>query len=95
MHTVPPNADNRVLVTGANGYIAMWIIQILLDQGYSVRGAIRSEEKGRHAKEYFAKYGDRVDWAIVPDITKACSGTLYTVHSNTDFGSRKAHSTKP
>ncbi|KAH9487447.1 Putative uncharacterized oxidoreductase [Psilocybe cubensis] len=70
MPTVPANSGARVLVTGANGYIAMWVIRTLLEQGYRVRGAVRSEEKGKHLKEYFSKYGDKVEWTIVPDITK-------------------------
>ncbi|KAF5349631.1 hypothetical protein D9756_001986 [Leucocoprinus leucothites] len=36
---------NKVLVAGANGYIAMWVIRYLLEQGYSVRGTVRDELK--------------------------------------------------
>lgn len=72
MPTVSASSGARVLVTGANGYIAMWVIRTLLEQGYTVRGAVRSEEKGKHLKEYFSKYGDKVEWVIVPDITKVC-----------------------
>ena len=34
-----------ILVTGASGYIASWIIKQLLDDGYSVHGTVRSLEK--------------------------------------------------
>ncbi|XP_074310563.1 phenylacetaldehyde reductase-like [Silene latifolia] len=32
----------KVCVTGANGYIASWIIKLLLDRGYIVHGTVRS-----------------------------------------------------
>ncbi len=36
--------DEWILVTGANGYIASHVIDILLDQGYNVRGTVRNEK---------------------------------------------------
>ncbi|TFK23744.1 D-lactaldehyde dehydrogenase [Coprinopsis marcescibilis] len=68
MPTATPNG--KVLVTGANGYIAVWVVRRLLEKGYSVRGTVRSEDKGRHLKEYFSTYGDKLEIVIVPDITK-------------------------
>jgi len=70
MHTVEPSASTKVLVSGANGYIAMWVVRTLLEQGYTVRGAVRSEEKGKRLREYFRPYGDKVEWVVVEDITK-------------------------
>ena len=35
-------SDELVLVTGASGYIAAHIIQQLLENGYKVRGTVRS-----------------------------------------------------
>ncbi|KAJ3517039.1 hypothetical protein NLJ89_g757 [Agrocybe chaxingu] len=72
MPTVSPSsiATPRVLVTGANGYIAMWMIRTLLEEGYTVRGAVRSDVKGRKLREYFGPYEDRVEWVVVEDITK-------------------------
>ncbi|KAF9482967.1 D-lactaldehyde dehydrogenase [Pholiota conissans] len=61
---------SKVLVTGANGFISMWVIKTLLEQGYLVRGAVRSAEKGKRLREYFAPYVDKVEWVIVEDITK-------------------------
>lgn len=73
MPSVLPSSDNRVLVTGSNGFIGMWVIRSLLEDGYSIRGAVRSEEKGEHLKNYFGRWGDRVDWSVVPDISKVRS----------------------
>ena len=64
--------QGKVLVTGANGFIAMWVVKHLLDQGYSVRGTVRSERKAKHVREVFSKYGDKFEVVIVEDITKVC-----------------------
>lgn len=71
MPTVEPGS--KILVSGANGYIAMWVIRKLLEQGYKVRGAVRSAEKGQRLREYFASFGDKFEWVIVEDIVKARS----------------------
>ncbi|KDR70013.1 hypothetical protein GALMADRAFT_901336 [Galerina marginata CBS 339.88] len=68
MPIVDPNESVKVLVTGANGFIGMWVVRTLLEQGYTVRGAVRSEEKGKRLREYFGSYSDRVEWTIVEDI---------------------------
>jgi nucleoside-diphosphate-sugar epimerase len=68
MPTVQPGS--KVLVTGANGYIAIWVVRTLLEQGYVVRGTVRSEAKGQHLKKSFEKYGDKFDAVVVEDITK-------------------------
>ncbi|CAA7267197.1 unnamed protein product [Cyclocybe aegerita] len=59
----------KVLVSGANGYIAMWTVKMLLERGYRVRGTVRSENKGRFLNDYFAKlgHGDAFEFAIVED----------------------------
>lgn len=63
-------STDKVLVTGANGYIALWIVKTLLERGNSVRGSVRSESKGRALLELFKSYGDRLEIIIVPDMTK-------------------------
>ena len=43
-----------VLVTGANGYVASWLVKKLLDEGMTVHAAVRNpenESKVRHLKE--------------------------------------------
>ena len=61
---------SKVLVSGANGFIATWVVRNLLEHGYSVRGTVRSSRKGEHLKKYFAGYGDKLEIVIVEDITK-------------------------
>jgi nucleoside-diphosphate-sugar epimerase len=57
-----------ILVTGASGFIATWIISTLLERGYKVRAAVRAEARGKHLLETFKEYGDKLDLHIVGDI---------------------------
>ena len=59
---------SKVLVTGANGFVAIYVVQRLLQEGYAVRGTVRSAAKGEHLKKVFAEYGDRFEIVIVEDI---------------------------
>ncbi|KIP01586.1 hypothetical protein PHLGIDRAFT_131196 [Phlebiopsis gigantea 11061_1 CR5-6] len=67
---MPAVTQGKVLVSGANGYIALWVVQSLLDHGFSVRGTVRSESKVAHLKETFKDHGDKLEVVVVPDITK-------------------------
>lgn len=67
---MPAVTFGKVLVTGANGYIAVWVVKNLLEQGFSVRGTVRSESKGTHLKEVFKSYGDKLEVVVVEDIAK-------------------------
>ncbi|KAF8798337.1 NAD(P)-binding protein [Phlegmacium glaucopus] len=63
---------SKVLVSGANGYIAMWVVRTLLERGYTVRGTARTEDKGKFMIDYFKSlgYGDKFEVVVVDDITK-------------------------
>ena len=73
-----PSPDKTILVTGANGYIAMWIVKVLLDKGFSVRGAVRSQKKAGILGDYFEgkTYEGRLKCIIIPDIQKVRIGLL-------------------
>ena len=58
------------MVTGANGYIAVWIVKSLLEGGFAVRGTVRSESKATYLRSYFKSFGDKLEVVVVPDITK-------------------------
>ncbi|KAI0056653.1 D-lactaldehyde dehydrogenase [Artomyces pyxidatus] len=64
----PVTSPARVLVTGANGFIAAWIVRTFLEAGYTVRGAVRSASKGEHLKSLFAAYGERFEVVAVGDM---------------------------
>ncbi|GMF55588.1 unnamed protein product [[Candida] boidinii] len=61
---------DKVLVTGATGFLATHVVDILLSKGYKVIGTARSEAKYEPLlKEFQAKYpqGD-LSFEIVQDI---------------------------
>ncbi|KIY74197.1 NAD(P)-binding protein [Cylindrobasidium torrendii FP15055 ss-10] len=70
MPAVAASSTTKVLVSGANGYIAVWVVRKLLEKGFAVRGTVRSDAKGAFLKEAFKSYGDKFELVIVPDITK-------------------------
>lgn len=78
-----------IMVTGASGYIASHIVDILLQEGYKVRGTVRSYEEAPWLQGYFTtRYGeDRFEIAVVADLTdaagfeRAAAGMSGIVHS--------------
>ncbi|KAG9041793.1 methylglyoxal reductase (NADPH-dependent) gre2 [Tulasnella sp. UAMH 9824] len=67
MPAVPPPA--KVLVTGASGFIAAWVVKILLEKGYAVV-LVRSDSKGKYLQNLFKDHGDRFSYVVVEDIAK-------------------------
>lgn len=65
------SAPATVLVTGANGYLAVWLVKVLLEKGFNVRGTARTAQKGEYLKSLFAEYGDSFEFVIVEDVNKA------------------------
>ena len=61
----PVPAGGLILVTGASGYIAGVLIQVLLDQGYSVRGTVRSATRHQWMLKH---YGPKFTLVEVPDM---------------------------
>ena len=70
---MPALTKGKVLVTGANGYIAVWVAKHLLDAGYSVRGTVRRVSTIPHLQHTFREYGDRFEVMVIPDMTKVCA----------------------
>ncbi|KIL60765.1 hypothetical protein M378DRAFT_167745 [Amanita muscaria Koide BX008] len=60
----------KVLVSGANGYIAVWTVRTLLEQGYFVRGTVRSLERNAFLVDMFKSYGNKFELAVVEDIVE-------------------------
>ena len=87
--------DSLVLVTGANSWQGMHIVDQLLEHGYRVRGTVRDAEKAVWTSKYFKdRYGaGRYTTAVIPDMVpqgafdlaaRGCSGVIH-VASNTSF----------
>lgn len=83
-------SDQRVLVTGASGFIALHCVRELLERGYNVRGTLRSlarEDEVRKALANTAGAQDRARLEFVEtDLTKddgwdaAVAGCDYVLH---------------
>ncbi|KAJ3526554.1 hypothetical protein NMY22_g10114 [Coprinellus aureogranulatus] len=61
---------SKVLVTGANGYIGLWVVKILLDRGHTVRATVRSDGKAKELKDIFPSAGNKLEFAVVTDMLK-------------------------
>lgn len=59
----------RVLLTGANGFIGSHVLDELLKKGYSVRSIVRSQSKAQQVLSDFPNFGTKLDFGIVSDIT--------------------------
>ncbi|KAG6864909.1 hypothetical protein C0991_006438 [Blastosporella zonata] len=64
------STGDKVLVSGANGFLAIWAVRRLLEKSYTVRGTVRSADKGTYLEKYFQAYGDKIEVVVVEDITK-------------------------
>ncbi|KAG7152306.1 Aldehyde reductase 2 like protein [Verticillium longisporum] len=63
-------SEQTILVIGANGYIALHIINELLQSGYRVRGTVRSQKASDKVRETFPSYwGSRLEIAFVTGLT--------------------------
>ena len=59
-----------IFVTGANGLIGSYIIDVLLKKGYNVRGAVRDADKCSWLLDHFnGKQDAKLELVSVPDMT--------------------------
>jgi len=59
----------KVLLTGANGFLGSHILSELLKSGFNVRSVVRSQAKVSQIQQDFPTYTSQMDFAIVPDMT--------------------------
>ncbi|GAA5918107.1 hypothetical protein JCM6882_006347 [Rhodosporidiobolus microsporus] len=57
-----------VLVTGASGFLASYVVKAFLDAGYNVRGSVRSTAKAQHLYDRYPEHSERLTLVEVPDI---------------------------
>ncbi|PSN60080.1 ketoreductase [Corynespora cassiicola Philippines] len=77
-------SDHTILVTGANGYIALHIIQTLLTAGYNVRGTVRSQKAATLVQSTFpTHHSPRLTLSLVPDLTTPTSLSAAIDHTIT------------
>ncbi|KAJ3339063.1 methylglyoxal reductase (NADPH-dependent) gre2 [Gonapodya sp. JEL0774] len=80
------SAGDKVIITGASGYIAAHVCDQFLKRGFSVVGTVRTEEKGEYLAALWKEYGDKFRYALVPDMqipgafdeaAKGCQGFIH------------------
>ncbi|USW50658.1 Putative 3-beta hydroxysteroid dehydrogenase/isomerase, NAD(P)-binding domain superfamily [Septoria linicola] len=80
-----------ILITGGTGFVATWVINAFLSNGYSVRTTVRDASKGDDVKNTHSGHAERLEIAIVDDITKpgafdeAVKGVDGVVHTASPF----------
>lgn len=79
--------STNVLLTGGNGFIAVHIIVLALQRGYTVTTTVRSEIKTDFLRQKFSEAVSKgqLKFAIVPDITT--SGAFDAVIKANSFDS--------
>lgn len=82
-----------ILVTGASGYVASWIVKILLEEGYTVRGTVRSTKafaKITHLKKMEEQFPNKL-FLIEADLIEegsfdeAAKGCKIVIHTASPF----------
>nr|ACZ74584.1 cinnamoyl CoA reductase 1e [Panicum virgatum] len=92
---VPQPAGNgqTVCVTGAAGYIASWLVKLLLEKGYTVKGTVRNPDdpKNAHlkaldgaAERLILCKADLLDYDAICRAVEGCHGVFHTASPVTD-----------
>ncbi|KAJ7964855.1 Cinnamoyl-CoA reductase [Quillaja saponaria] len=86
-------SGQKVCVTGAGGFIASWIVKLLLEKGYSVRGTVRNPDdpKNAHLKELDGAQerltlfkADLLDLESLKAAINGCNGVFHAASPVTD-----------
>ncbi|CAL5444198.1 unnamed protein product [Camellia sinensis] len=84
---MPSVSGQTVCVTGAGGFIASWIVKLLLEKGYSVRGTVRNPDdpKNSHLRELEGANerltlcrADLLDFESLRKAINGCDGVFHT-----------------
>eukprot|EP00252_Welwitschia_mirabilis_P006144 TRINITY_DN1687_c0_g1_i4.p1 TRINITY_DN1687_c0_g1~~TRINITY_DN1687_c0_g1_i4.p1 ORF type:complete len:330 (+),score=55.40 TRINITY_DN1687_c0_g1_i4:205-1194(+) len=87
------NVRHAVCVTGANGYIASWLVKLLLERGYFVRGTVRNPEAEKNAHLKALKGAEErltlvkahlMDYESLHNAINGCQGVLHLASPLTD-----------
>ena len=100
MTTINPKAP--VLVTGASGYIASWLVKYLLEAGYTVHGTVRDPAKksgmehlqklaGEHGQRLKLFKADLLDMGSYDAAMQGCELVMHTASPFVISGLKDAH----
>lgn len=90
-------SSKLIFITGATGFIGATTALKALEAGYRLRISVRKESQIEKLKGVFSEYVDKLEFAVVPDITvpgafsNHLDGVDYVLH----MASPLAGSTKP
>ncbi|KAJ8505487.1 hypothetical protein OPV22_006373 [Ensete ventricosum] len=89
----PTGNGQTVCVTGAGGFIASWLVKLLLEKGYTVKGTVRSPDdpKNAHlkamegaAERLILCKADLLDYDALREAIDGCQGVFHTASPVTD-----------
>ncbi|KAG5537029.1 hypothetical protein RHGRI_024464 [Rhododendron griersonianum] len=85
-------AGKVVCVTGASGYIASWIVKLLLDRGYTVKGTVRSLSDPKEMDHLLSLHGAKerlqlfeanlMEEGSFDSVVDGCEGVFHTASPN-------------
>lgn len=81
MPAVP--APAKILVTGASGFLGVYVVKSLIERGYIVRGTVRTTGRGEYLKKLFPEH---FEYVIVPDMESVREKTIISNFFLTDPG---------
>ncbi|KAG6529862.1 cinnamoyl-CoA reductase 1-like [Zingiber officinale] len=85
--------EQTVCVTGAGGFIASWLVKLLLEKGYTVKGTVRNPDdpKNDHlramegaAERLVLCKADLLDYDALLEAIRGCHGVFHTASPVTD-----------
>nr|CAB3467280.1 unnamed protein product [Digitaria exilis] len=88
-----PGLGKTVCVTGAGGYIGSWIVKLLLERGYAVRGTVRNPDDAKNAhlralpgaaERLALCRADLLDFDAIRAAIAGCHGVFHTASPVTD-----------
>ncbi|CAN0919767.1 Cinnamoyl-CoA reductase 1 [Linum grandiflorum] len=89
-----PGRGQTICVTGAGGFIASWMVKLLLQRGYSVKGTVRNpadDPKNCHLRELEGASerltlckADLLDYESLREAITGCQGVFHTASPVTD-----------
>lgn len=89
----PVSPPTTICVTGAGGFIASWMVKLLLEKGYAVRGTVRNPDdpKNNHLRELEGAKerltlckADLLDFESLREAIIGCDGVFHTASPVTD-----------
>ncbi|XP_022853947.1 cinnamoyl-CoA reductase 1-like [Olea europaea var. sylvestris] len=90
---MPSVSGKLVCVTGAGGFIASWLVKLLLEKGYTVRGTLRNPDdpKNSHLRELEGASerlilcrAELSDYGSLREAIDGCDGVFHTASPVTD-----------